>query len=161
MAMLYKSHGFTLIELVVVLILISILAVGVYIAWPTTTINLGAEADQIADDLRYTQSLSMTKGARYRWTKVSSTTYQIQDSSGNPVLLALGSSTATLNSGITFGTFTNLPNNLIVFNGQGVPYTDTGSPGTTLASAATITVTASGQTKIISITPQTGQVSVQ
>ena len=154
-----NQQGFTLIELIITLIIMSLLAVSAYIAWPTA-INLPAEAFHIVSDIRYTETLSMTKNQRYRFVKISTTTYQILNSSGTPVTFPSGSTTMTLNSGITFGTFTNLPNNLIAFDGKGTPYIDTGSPGTALATTATIPLTASGQTKTISISPETGRLSI-
>jgi prepilin-type N-terminal cleavage/methylation domain-containing protein len=154
-----KINGFTLIELVLVIFIIGILAVFASAQWPGTTINIDAQASQIANDIRYTQALSMTKGQRYRWVRSSSTTYQILDSTGNPIILTMGSTTATLGSGITFGTIANLPNNLVVFDALGVPYVDTGSPGTALTATATIQLVTTNSTETISITPETGRVS--
>lgn len=159
--MLQKNHGFTLLELIIVLIIISTLAVFVMLPFPASTINLAAQTEQVANDIRYTQSLSMTKGERYRFVKTSSTTYQIVNSSGSPILLARGSNTATLSTGITFGTLTNLPNNLIAFDSKGIPYVDTGSPGTALSSNASIPLTTGSETKTIIITPETGRVTIQ
>jgi len=156
-----KQTGFTLIELVIVIVLLGILSTGIYFNWPGATINLGGQVNQLADDLRYTQSLSMTTGSRYRLVKTSATTYQIVNSAGTAIKLALGNTTMTLNSGITFGTLTNLPNNLVTFDGLGVPYSDTATPGTQLASSGTITLTAGSESRSVSITPQTGSVSVQ
>ncbi len=156
-----KIAGFTIIELIAIVMIISILAVLTVFSWQGTTINLEAQAQQIANDIRYAQSLAMTKGVRYRWVRASSTTYQIVNSSGTPITFARGNTTITLNSGITFGAFTNLPNNLVAFNGKGIPYTDTGSPGTALAAAATIPITQSSETESIVISPGTGRVIVQ
>jgi len=155
-----NSAGFTLIELMVTIIIISILAATVLLQWPGSTINLREQAEQLADDIRYTQSLAMTKGQRYRIV-LSSASYQIINSSGSAVTLMNGSTTMTLNSGITIGALTNLPNSLINFDGRGTPYTDTASPGTALASTASIPMSANGETHTISVTPQTGRVVVQ
>jgi len=154
-----KQGGFTLIELTIVIIILSVLAATAFFSWPATTLNLDGQANQIAADIQYAQTLSMTSGQRYRFVKLSSTTYQILNASGSTVSL-YGRSTVTLNGNITFGTLTNLPNNLVAFDGEGSPYTDTGSPGTALASTATINLSASGQTTTVSITPQTGRVTV-
>ena len=161
MGIFLKESGFTLIEMVIVIIVLGILLTGVYLKWPAATINLGGEAAQLANDLRYTQSLSMTKGQRYRLVIVSTTTYQILNASGTALMNAVGGTTTTLNHGITFGTLGNLPNSLVVFDGEGIPYSDTASPGTPLTATATIPLTASGSTTTISIAPQTGMISVQ
>lgn len=158
---LRKQNGFTLVELIIVIIVISIVSIFALFRWQGTTINLEAQAQQLAGDIRYTQALSMTKGERYRWVKISSATYQIQNAAGTAMTLAQGNTTVTLNTGITFGALTNLPNNLVAFNGSGTPYTDTGSPGTALATIATIPLTADGETKTIAISSGTGRVIVQ
>ncbi len=154
-------HGFTLLELILVIVVISIMAVEVLpIMSTSTTISLLAQAKQLASDIRYTQTLAMTKGQRYYLIKQSSTTYQILSSAGTAVPLVMGNTTVTLNSRITFGTLTNLPNSLIEFDGRGTPYVTSASPGTALASTATIPLVSGGNTHTVSITPQTGEVSV-
>lgn len=144
-----------------VIIIMAIIGVVIFFSWPGKTINLGAQAKQLSNDIRYAQSLAMTKGQRYRWVKLSSSTYQIQDNSGTAIMLALGNTTMTLSSGITFGTLTNLPNNLVNFDGKGAPYTDTSSPGTALVSDANIPLTDGDSTKTVVVTAGTGRVAVQ
>ena len=155
-----RIRGFTIIELTMVISVIGILAVFAFMSLPKTTFTLDAQALQLESDIRYAQSLSMTKGQRYRWSKTSSTSYQVLDSGGTAVILPSGSTTVTLGTGITFGALTNLPNDLVAFDGRGIPYTTTGSPGTALAATALIPLTAGGQTKTVSITPQTGRMIV-
>jgi type II secretory pathway pseudopilin PulG len=161
MTRMVAESGFTLIELVSIIVILSILSVTAFFAWPGTSINLGAEAQQVANDLRYTQALAMTKGQRYRFVITSSTTYQIANSSGTAILNARGTTSTTLFTGLSFGTLTNLPNSLVVFNGNGIPYTTTGSPGTALAATASIPITGGSSTKTITITPSTGRILVQ
>jgi len=159
---LHKIQGFTLIELIIVIIIIAILAVLPFFNWPAASISLDGQAQQLANDIRYTQSLSMTKAQRYRLVITTGTSsYQILNSSGTVARFASGNTTVTLNTGISFGTLTNLPNSLIVFDGDGTPYTDTGAPGTALAANASIPLQSSGSTKTVVITPLTGKVNVQ
>jgi MSHA pilin protein MshC len=155
-----RVAGFTLIELVMVISLIAILATAATFINQSNAIVLDAQAKQLASDIRYTQSLAMTNGQRFYLIKVSSTTYEIRNASDVAQRLPLGSTTMTLNSGITFGTFTNLPNNLIAFSGLGAPYTTSTSPGTALSSTGSMALTKGSYTKTISITPETGKVSV-
>ena len=155
------QKGFTLLELVITIIILGALAVFTFSSWTGSTINLGGQTQQLANDIRYAQSLAMTKGQRYRWIKTSSNTYQIQNSSGTAITLATGSTTVTLNSGISFGALSNLPNSLVNFDGAGVPYTDTGSPGTALSSTASIPLTSGSDTTTVTVTSSTGRVSVQ
>lgn len=159
---LHKLQGFSLIELVITIVVISILAIFPFINWPGTTLNVTGQAQQFVTDVRYTQALAMSKAQRYRLViNPVSNSYQILNSAGTAVLLSSGSSTVTLSSGISFGTLSNLPNNMIVFDSNGIPYTDTGSPGTTLAANASIPLQSSDTTKTAVITPSTGKVTVQ
>lgn len=160
MQSMLKQKGFTLIELICVIIVLGVLSVNAFIQWPGTAINSGAEAQQVANDIRYTQSLSMSKGNRYSFVIVSSTTYQIRNSSGTAVTNTMGGTTTTLNTGLSFGTLTNLPDSLVAFDGNGNPYSTTGSPGTALTSTASIPISGGGITRTITIAPSTGRVLV-
>jgi prepilin-type N-terminal cleavage/methylation domain-containing protein len=160
---LHHAHGFTLLELIITIVIISILAVLPFYNWPGTAINVNAQAKQFADDIRLTQSLSMSKAERYRIVKTSATTYQILNSADNPISFANGDTVMTLNSGLSFGVWTNLTNNLIAFDGKGIPYLDAATPGTALAVGTTysIMINGSDSTATITITPITGRVLVQ
>jgi prepilin-type N-terminal cleavage/methylation domain-containing protein len=156
-----SERGFTLIELVMVIMIIGILSVTVAMQWQGYNINLGAKAYQLESDIRFTQALSMSTDQRYYLSITTSTSsYQIKNAAGTAIVLGNGATTATLGTGISFGTLTNLPNNLIAFSGAGIPCTSTGSAGTVLASTATIPLTTGTLTLTISITPTTGMVSI-
>lgn len=158
---LKAQKGFTLLEMVIVIVIISIISIVSVFYAQTASFSLYDEAQQIANNIRYAQSLAMTSGQRYSWVKTSATSYQIQNSSGTAILLSGGSTTANFLAGVSFGTLANLPNNLISFDGRGTPYTTAGSPGTPLASNASIALSASGMTSTITIVAGTGAVSVQ
>lgn len=156
-----KYSGFTLFEFIAVITIISILSVMVSFTWQGTTIDLEAQAQQVAANVRYAQALAMTRGQRFRWVEVSATTYQVVDNSGNPIMLAQGNTTVILGSGISFGALSNLPNSLVAFDGRGTPYVDTATPGTALSSSASISLSSGGQTKTVIISPETGRTIVQ
>ncbi len=159
---LKNIQGFTLIEVIMVIVILGILAVMPLINMPSGSLTADGQAQQLASDLRYTQSLAMTKAQRYRLVITSGTrSYQILNTAGTAVRFASGNTTVTLSSGISFGTLTNLPNNLIAFDGEGVPYSTTGSPGTPLSANAAIPLQSSGSTKTVIVVPLTGQVDVQ
>ena len=153
--------GFTMLELVVVIIIISIIASIAIPRSPGTNINLNAQANQLAGDIRYTQTLAMSRGSRYRINFLSSTSYSFSDTNGNVVNNSItGQPTTTLQPGIIMTLPpTNLPNNVLTFDPQGIPYTD--STGTVALSAtASIKLTAGSNTLTVSLTPQTGRVTV-
>lgn len=158
---IHTTQGFTLIELIMVIMIASILAVVALTQWQGPALNVYGQAEQVANDIRYAQALSMTKGQRFYFVEVSSTTYQIKNLAGTAITFASGSTTATLNNGITFGSFTNLPSSLVTFDGTGIPYINTSTPGTALSSAASIPLTSSGKTNTVIIAPTTGVTSIQ
>lgn len=148
--------GFTLIELLLVIIVIGIISVTLMPRWMAPPLNVSFEARRVLTDIRYVQALSMLSGQRYRWVRLSSNSYQITNQAGAALLLPSGGTQVTFASGISFGSLGNLPNSLLAFNSMGIPYVDTGSPGTALAAVATIPITGSGVTRTIQINPQTG-----
>ena len=155
-----RNTAFTLIELIVVILITTILASIAITQWPGARINLNAQAQQLASDIRYTQTLAMSRATEYT-LNVTATTYSITTGGGaavnNPIT---GSATVTLGTGITITISpTNLPNNLVTFNSLGEPYINT-TATTALANAAVITLTSGGITKTITIQPQTGRVTV-
>lgn len=155
-----NQRGFTLLELVMILMIIGILAVAVTPNKLDSPIRLRYEARRVLNDIRYVQLLSMTTGLRYRWVQTSTTSYQLVNQTGTAINLPSGGTTLTLASGVSFGTLTNLPSSLVAFDSFGVPYTTSSIPGTALTSAATIPLVSSSQTTTITITPPTGYGSV-
>jgi MSHA pilin protein MshC len=150
-----RAQGFTLVELVSILLLVAILSVVAIDQWQGSGVNLSAQADQLVNDLRYTQSLAMNRGQRYR-INFAADHYWITDAGGTVTYTfpINGASQVTLNSGITLST----TNSFLVFDGNGVPYTTTTSPGTPLSSNAVITLSDDGETNTLTISPQTGRV---
>lgn len=148
--------GFTLIELVLVIIIVGILAVSSFSRLPGTTLTLGAQTDQMAADARLVQSLELTHGASYCLNVTASgyqiTTTQCTTAVANP---ANGATTTSFGAGIT--ATTNLPNGYLAFMGAGVPYVSQTQP---LTAPAVITLSAGGQSRTVSIAPETGHVSV-
>ncbi|OGT41970.1 MAG: hypothetical protein A3F42_07265 [Gammaproteobacteria bacterium RIFCSPHIGHO2_12_FULL_37_34] len=149
-----STNGFTLIELIIAIAIIGILAVTMLPKWTASSLTLEFQARRMLDDIRYAQALSMVSGQRYRWVATSSTTYQITNEAGSAILFPSGSNQIALTDGANFSS--NLPNNLLAFDSQGTPYVNTAYPGTTLTGTAIISLIASGVTRSIQISPQTG-----
>lgn len=166
-----RSHGFTLVELIVVMLVLGILAAVFIPRSNNPAIILSTQAEQFAADIRYVQSLAMTDG----WSGVSpavrrpyavsfnANTYSFVDGynvsvphpSGTPgpIAFAGGVSISPLPPA--------LPNNLVSFDGLGRPYSDLSAVLTTLPSMATISMVSGSTTLAIQIYPQTGLVRVR
>jgi type II secretory pathway pseudopilin PulG len=150
-----------MIELIVVLLVVGILAAALLPRSTDRSISIGAQADQLAGDIRYVQSLAMTQGQRY-YISFTASTYTLNQVS--PVAAvrhpATGSTTPVpLATGVTMTIPpTNLPSNLVAFDGRGIPYTDAAAT-TLLAANAVITLTGAGGSNTLTISPQTGAVT--
>ena len=157
----FAESGFTFVELVAIVVLVAILA---FTAIPRYlnqgAIDVSAKADQLASDIRYTQSLAMTTGQRNR-INLAAASYQITTSSGTPLVHpATGSAAAIPLGGVSLSGYNPpLTNNYVAFDAKGVPYTDVA--GTALTSNASITLSESGSTRTVTVSPQTGRVAVQ
>ena len=146
------TRGFTFLELVAVLLVIGVLAAFALPRVLTQSINLSAISARLASDLRYTQSLAMSQGQRYR-VNFTSPSYQISDMGGTPVSHPI---TGTALITVTPATFTVAPATAnISFDTKGVPYD---AAGVALAANVVITLTAGSDTSTLTITPVTGRV---
>jgi prepilin-type N-terminal cleavage/methylation domain-containing protein len=153
------QNGFTLLELIMVMLITSIMIV-MGISFSGHTINIHAQAIQLAQDIRYIQQESMAKNIRYR-INFSSTDYNFTDQTGTTYLNFPGSiiHSISLPTGMTLST-NNIPNNYLVFDGRGTPYTDSATPGTPLGTSATLTLTFDGNTKTLTVLTNTGSVNL-
>lgn len=154
------ESGFTLVELVVILVLVAILAFSAIPRFQdSNAVDASAMAQQLANDIRYTQSLAMTTGQGDR-INLAAASYQITTSSAGPVVHPATGSSAAISLGSVSLSGYNPPliNNYIVFDAKGIPYVDTA--GTALAANATITLTSGGRTRTVVVSPQTGRALV-
>jgi len=149
-------NGFTIVELVVILVLLAIVAVLVAPNLSTTAITLPAVATRVAETIRYTQSLSMSQGQRYR-INFTASTLQITDMGGVAITQPMTSSTAavSLSPVVLSGYSPPLVNGYVAFDTKGVPYVSTTAA---LVGNATITLTSGGNTTNLVIKPETGSV---
>lgn len=126
--------GFTIIELVMVMVIIGVLAAVVAAKWPSTAHNTPT-ALQLVEDIRLAQSLSMNRGGGFSIERSGTTQYRILD------------------DGAVFGDPRNievsLSNFTLRFDSLGRPVDAGGTPlsaDTTISVGGAITVTVSEQT---------------
>ena len=144
-----RKHGFTLIEVVILLTVISILLVSMLVRMPSVNLYKAYNfANTLLYDLNLTKILSMSQNQRYRIV-ISASSYQIQDQNGVPVVHP-----ETTSSVINYPTGVSVtPTTTIIFDSLGQPYDATNTAFTT---TTTLTVASSSTNQVISISPQTG-----
>ena len=59
----YLTEGFTLIEIIVVMLLMAIISVSVIPTWNSASVNLNHQADLLVRNLRHAQALSLHRAA--------------------------------------------------------------------------------------------------
>lgn len=154
------KRGFSLIELVAVLVLVTIVSAVAFIAWPKDDFDLSAQAESLASDIRYTQALSVAKNVRHRLDLTNSVQYRILDNTGTAVLIpSVNMTVASFKTGLTHDALINY----LVFDGHGTPYsssTNNGS-GSALTTDLVITITSTLGTKQVVVVSETGGVYVQ
>ena len=164
-----RSPGFTLVELIVVMVVLGILAAVFVPRSNSPAIILSTQAEQFAGDVRYLQSLAMTQGwsgvaptaRRYR-VNFTAIGYSFTDASGVAVAHPSGTTgSVSFAGGASISPFppVSLPNALVSFDGLGRPYTDAAATAP-LASTATITFVSAGASRSVQIFPETGMVRV-
>jgi MSHA pilin protein MshC len=170
-----SSSGFTLIELVMVLVLIGIIAVFVAPRLPNiTTTNAGPFADKLRADIRYAQNLAMSKNRRARvyfngiWTAPNPAGYAVvidnsalSDCSAFaavPDPAGSGNLTVTLNAGNYAGISVAPATNCVEYDSLGRPYDCSANLAVCSATSAGVVITIN-PTGSVTITAQTGAVN--
>ncbi|MBN2568954.1 MAG: type II secretion system protein [Deltaproteobacteria bacterium] len=145
------DRGFTLIEIVAVLIVIGIIGTAVTISsvYSTSANNLAAQVEVIKGHLRYAQARAMSSDAIWGINFSSDTYFLFKNGNINDTVFlpAETSDSVTLPAGMTITVAT------VSFDSWGKPYTDAAA---TAQGGADISVSLGGTSETISITNNTG-----
>lgn len=154
---MHLKRGFTLIELVIVIVVVGIITIAVVSADWTSGPSLNATVNQIASRIRYAQNLANTRDTPYRLT-FGSNNLSLTSSDGVTAVNfpSSTSNTLALPSGYTW-VVSGLTNSYLIFNRDGYPYIDS-AIATQLTANATIAVSLDGNTQTVTISSLTGMV---
>jgi len=143
--------GFTLLELVVVLVLLGVLSASIYLRWTPAGASLNAQAGQVARTLRHAQAQALTQGRRLTFDVLSTSTYAISAAG------AVIRDTQGLAQNYSLVNGVSLTGADLDFDSLGRPV-DAG--GNLIAVAQTWTLSAAGGSATVSIAPLSGFITV-
>jgi prepilin-type N-terminal cleavage/methylation domain-containing protein len=160
------SAGFTIIEVIMTIVIISILAV---LSLPRFDsfyeIKLNGAVKKVISDIRYAQQLAISRHEDYR-VSFTGNTYDVRRVSDNAYAtspftrgnLTVNFNTDTQYKGITISNPNFVGTTGLRFNWQGNPL---GSTGANLTTTGQVTFSYQGNSLIVSVEPGTGKVSGQ
>ncbi|KHK02543.1 Type IV pilin PilA [Desulfovibrio sp. TomC] len=152
-----RAAGFSLIEIIAVLVLLGLLALAVINRPGTKGTQAIVEADALRAALRYAQSRAMADV--YTWgISISSGSYQLVEDNPNVnggILPGQSSNSRTLPTGVTLSGA-----NLVLFDSRGQPVTANiaviGGASVTASTNQYINVTETPTVQTVTVTPYTG-----
>lgn len=165
-----KNKGFTVIELVTILVVVGIMAVFAFIALnPHKGVKLDAAAKKVAADLMYTRNLAFSTA---KWYGVSfevepANTYTVYETDGITDTVIPNPSQPGRDfvvdlydyyEGVSINSVNIGGGSKVEFSPLGIPYND--KSGSAITGTGVVTIEYSGLTKTIQITPNTGRISV-
>jgi MSHA pilin protein MshC len=164
-----SPQGFTVIEIVVVMVLMSIItAVVLGRSITTAVVVVVGQTDKIRTHLRYAQSMAMKRSDQEVWGIYFNTDEYWFFSGADPTISQIrlpGGDYRPAENVIRFvdlgvNVSTDLTYDKIYFDKFGKPYVDwvDETVNTPLGSLATITISDSGESRTIEITPETGYI---
>lgn len=151
-----RQSGFTLLEMMMVVIVIGVTAAVITPRWLENDLDVDATARQLQNDIRYAQGLAMTRGQRHRVYFDVATAYRIANNTGTTVTHPLDA-----DGSVEFGNGVTLVSNgftsgYVAFDGRGVPY----NGATAIAANTSVQLSKSGTTRTVQVVPRTGYVTV-
>ncbi len=145
------SKGFTLIELMMVLVILGVLAVYVVPRWSPGDNTVAAQAHRLAQDLRHVQALAMNQGRPLSFELQSSTAYRVTDGA-TPII-----------DPATMQAFQVTLDNSVTLTGSNTSFDSLGRPvagGALLATPRVFTLSGGSRTATVTLSAVTGFASV-
>jgi len=171
----YGEAGYTLVEVVLILLLLMILAAGVLPrAGNMAGTKAAAAARKLQSDIAYAQQLAMVRNLRHRvyfnTAPAPASGYAVvNDADGDGTWGEAGelavdpmNSIGSLSVALNAGDYTGITISVAGFTGSYVEFNSLGAPydgGGVLAAAKSVTVTGGGVTRTVTVQPTTGRVS--
>lgn len=164
-----RSPGFTIVEIIVVLLLMSILSAALLGRSVTTSnIDLNSAAEKLRNQLRFAQAEAMKRSDAV-WGIQSDGSAQYWMFRATPTItedaIIPGGDYASGNTRISFSDLkASLSNFIVVFDKIGKPYTGhaNGLPTNPVSAVNSVTITVSKDgSRTITITPETGLCVIQ
>jgi len=146
-----RIRGFTLLELVIVLVILGTLAAFAIPRFSPSDNTVAAQADRLARDLRHAQALALNQGRTLDFYVQSATTYRV----------TFGGSTIT--DPATMQAYLVTLDNSVTLTGTDTGFDSLGRPvaaGSLLGAARVFTLTGSSRTATVNLSPVTGFVTV-
>ena len=156
-----RFSGFTLIELIATMLILSVVAVTVSMRWGASDATISYQADLLARNLRHVQMLAMTWGQSLRMTGAGAS-YSVVCVAASPSP-PCNTSPGPVIDPATGNAFTVTLSNNITVSATAVDIDSLGRPlsaGALLTTARVFTLSGAGQTWSVTVAPITGFVSV-
>ena len=154
-----RCTGFTLLELIATMLILSVLAVTVSMRWGATDATISYQADLLARNIRHTQMLAMTWGQSLK-VNGAGAGYTVTCVSGTPTPPC---NLSPVTDPATGGAFSVTLSNNVAVSATSVDIDSLGRPlsaGALLTTTRVFTFSGAGQTWSVRVAPITGFVSV-
>lgn len=146
-----RHRGFTLIELVIVLVMLGTLAAYAIPRWAADDTTVAAQAARLARDLRHAQTIAMNQGRTLSFDIQAPSGYRVTDS-----VTAITDPATMQNFQITLDNSVSVAGSDTDFDSLGRPT----SSGTLLTAPRVFTLSGTSRTATITVSAVTGFVSI-